>query len=609
MSAVDARPLTGGRLLLGVFSRQRRRVIPGAFFWAGHQTCEAMVPVAIGLTIDYAVRTSDWRAMIIAAVGILALFLVLTTCWRTGAWFIAQGVQEESHRFRLQAVRRILSGSGIETDRSSGEVLSITTSDATQASEVLESGSWVVAAMVGLAVSAVLLLRIDWVLGLGVLIGVPLLVLALNALGPVVERRTANQQQAVGLAAGVAADLLGGLRPLRGFGGVPEATRRYARASQTSLGAQVGALKAEAGFLGATTFTSGVLLAAVAGVAGWFALAGRISVGELITVVGLAAFIADPVLNMAGSVFVLAVGRASAGRLAEVLSAPVRSSAGTLPVSEGPLRLESVTAGPLDSLSLTVADDEVLGLVASDVVAAETLNGLFTGLVQPESGAVVLGGEPIASLSVEALRSELLVEPHSVDLFGRSLAEAVDVGDSRSASARSAALEAAAVGALGDDLDRPLLDHGLNLSGGQRQRIALARALLADRTVLVLRDPTTAVDAVTENAIATGIRRLRHPEPHPDPADALPIPPTHAPPQPADAPFHSPTPPLQGGRQHAKGGVSEVGRVRSTVLITTSPPLLGACDRVVFLAPTGEVVEGAHTELLERTDYAAAVLR
>ena len=233
-----------------------------------------------------------------------ALFIVLTTCWRTGAWFIAQGVQEESHEFRLQAVRRILSGSGIETERTSGEVLSITTSDATQASEVLESGSWVVAALVGLAVSAVLLLRIDWVLGLGVLIGVPLLVLALNALGPLVERRTADQQQAVGLAAGVAADLLGGLRPLRGFGGVPEGTLRYARSSQTSLRAQVGALRAEAAFLGATTFTSGICWPRSPAFAGWFALAGRISVGELITVVGLAAFIADPVLNLAGSVFV-----------------------------------------------------------------------------------------------------------------------------------------------------------------------------------------------------------------------------------------------------------------------------------------------------------------
>jgi len=604
VTVVDHRPLTGGRLLAGVFSRQRRRVVPGAFFWAGHQTCEAMVPVAIGLTIDYAVRTSDWRAMIIAAVATFALFILLTTCWRTGAWFIAQGVQEESHEFRLQAVRRILSGSGIETDRTSGEVLSITTSDATQASEVLESGSWVVAALVGLAVSAVLLLRIDWVLGLGVLVGVPLLVLALNALGPLVERRTADQQQAVGLAAGVAADLLGGLRPLRGFGGVPEGTLRYARSSQTSLRAQVGALRAEAAFLGATTFTSGILLAAVAGVAGWFALAGRISVGELITVVGLAAFIADPVLNLAGSVFVLAVARASAGRLAEVLTAPVRSSDGQLPVSPGPLQLVSVTAGPLRSLSLTVAPGEVLGVVAADVVAAETVNGLLTGMVRPESGEVLLGGEPLTSLSAASLRSELLVEPHAVDLFGRSLAEAVDVGDGREPAQRAVALQAAAVGELADDLDRPLLDHGLNLSGGQRQRIALARALLADRTVLVLRDPTTAVDAVTENSIAAGIRALRHPDGvAPKPAD--PDPPT---PKPADAPFAAPTLPMQRERDSSKGSVGEIGRLRSTVIITTSPPLLGACDRVVFLADD-EVVGGSHAELLDRADYAAAVLR
>lgn len=595
MTSDFPRPLTGGRLLFGVFVRQRRRVIPGAFFWAGHQTCEAMVPVAIGLTIDYAVRTTDWRAMAVAGLGTFALFLVLTTCWRTGAWFLAKGVQEEAHRFRLQAVRRILSGSGIETERTSGEVLSITTSDATQASEVLESGSWVVAALVGLAVSAFLLLRIDWVLGLGVLVGVPLLVLALNALGPAVERRTAKQQQAVGLAAGVAADLLGGLRPLRGFGGVPEASRRYARASQTSLGAQVGALKAEAAFVGATTFTSGVLLAAVAGVAGWFALAGRISVGELITVVGLAAFIADPVLNLADSVFVLAVSRASAGRLAEVLTAPTRSSAGAVAAASGPLRLESVSAGSLRSLSLTVGDGEMLGVVSADVVDAETLTGLLTGLLAPKTGAVLLGNEPLAALSVAALRAELLVEPHTVDLFGRSLAEAVDVGDARTPEQRASALEAAAVGELAEDLDRPLLDHGLNLSGGQRQRVALARALLADRRVLVLRDPTTAVDAVTENAIAAGIRAHRHPAGSADLRDVR---------------KSDPDPDPAGATRRESSESGPFSRTsRCTVLLTTSPPLLGACDRVVFLPGSGEVVEGTHVALMERADYAAAVLR
>ena len=217
-------------------------------------------------------------------------------------------------------------------------------------------------------------------------------------------------------------------------------------------------------------------------------------------------------LNLAGSVFILAVARASAGRLAEVLTAPVRASEGTLPVSPGPLRLVDVTAGPLRSLSLTVAEGEVLGVVAADVVAAETLNGLLTGLTRPERGEVLLGGEPLA-VAVGRLAAD------------RAAGRAAHRGPVRSLPGRGGRLRRRADGGCSGRRPwrRPrsapwpttwtgrCWTTGMNLSGGQRQRIALARALLADRTVLVLRDPTTAVDAVTENAIATGIRRLRHP--------------------------------------------------------------------------------------------------
>ena len=81
--------------------------------------------------------------------------------------------------------------------------------------------------------------------------------------------------------------------------------------------------------------------------------------------------------------------------------------------------------------------------------------------------------------------------------------------------------------------------------------------------MLVLRDPTTAVDAVTENAIADGLRR--------------------------------------------SGDGERIGR--STVMITTSPPLLGRCDRVLFLRRRRRPRRGTHAELLELPDYAAAVLR
>jgi len=105
-----------------------------------------------------------------------------------------------------------------------------------------------------------------------------------------------------------------------------------------------------------------------------------------------------------------------------------------------------------------------------------------------------------------------------------------------------------------------LLEHGSNLSGGQRQRVALARALHADREVLLLRDPTSAVDAVTEDEIAVGLRRVRR------------------------------------------------GR-RRTIVVTTSPLLLGRCDRVLFLAADGSSALAPHADLMRDERYRAVVLR
>ena len=197
------------------------------------------------------------------------------------------------------------------------------------------------------------------------------------------------------------------------------------------------------------------------------------------------------------------------------------------------------------------------------MVAADSLVGLLGGRVEPETGSVCLGGVPLAALDPAARTRRILVEPHVVDLFGETLRDALQVGDARSDDELVRALHAAALDDLAGarpDLDHELTDHGLNLSGGQRQRIALARALLADRPVLVLRDPTTAVDAVTESLIAERLRQRR-------------------------------------------------GQDRATLIITTSPPLLARCDAVIFLPGDRSAVRGTHAELTRLPDYAEAVLR
>ena len=363
------------------------------------------------------------------------------------------------------------------------------------------------------------------------------------------------------MVAALAADLLRGLRPLRGFGGESVAARRYRTTSRDALDATVGAVKATSGFLGATTFTAGLLLAIVAAVAGTFALQGRITIGELITVVGLAAFVSDPVRSIADCVFRLATSRASAARIAELLSAPVRAGGGQETLTDGDVIFAQVTSGPLRDVSFAVTENEVVGVATSDLVAADALVQLLQGTRRPEQGTVQLGDIELADATPAALRSHVLVEPHTVDLFGETLRDALVTDGDVSDQQVHGVLQAAAAEGLTAGLDRELLDHGTNLSGGQRQRVALARGMLADRPVMVLRDPTTAVDAVTESTMADGIRERR-----------------------------------------AHGA-------RRTIMITTSPPLLSRCDRVLFVDEGRISLHGSHTDLLNDEAYAKTVLR
>lgn len=168
--------MTGRQLLVGIFRRRRRAVSLSSLFWASHQTCEALVPVAIGLTIDRAIGPSDGSAMIIAVVGMLALFAVLTVSWRTGFWFVESAALQESHDLRQGVIARVLAPGGIRTTRTSGE--SGRSPPPTRRSlprETMEIGARLVSASIGLIVSAYVLFRIDWTLAVGILVAIPLL--------------------------------------------------------------------------------------------------------------------------------------------------------------------------------------------------------------------------------------------------------------------------------------------------------------------------------------------------------------------------------------------------------------------------------------------------
>ncbi|SEC48225.1 ABC transporter ATP-binding protein [Rhodococcus koreensis] len=565
---------TGGTAILRrTLVRNRGRLGIGTVLVCLHQVAETLVPISIGVIVDRAVATGDVFALTVWLCALALLFLVLTAAWRYGARFIVVAMQNEAHQLRMEVAHRILDPRGVRTELRAGELLSVSTSDADRAAWIADITPRAAAALTAAIGSAIALLLIDVPLGLAVLIGTPVILGLLQLAAPLITRRATDQQAAVARASAMATDLVSGLRPLRGIGAEVSASRRYRAASRDALGATLHTAKSSAVFAGVSMTVSALLAVGVAGFAGWFALEGRITIGELITVVGLSQFFIEPLGVLAGLPGFLALARASADRLALVLDAEPLLPAGagrTLDGSE--LSLTGVSYRSLSGLDLRVTPGELLGVVAYRPQDAEALAALLSGQVPPDryDGELTVGGVRLSDADLSHARRTLLVEPHNGDLFSGTVASNVTAGrPGATASEVHAALSASAavdvVEAHPEGLDHEVADRGSSLSGGQRQRVALARALVAQSPVMVLHDPTTAVDAVTEHAIAGGIADLRH-----------------------------------------RGSPDR----QTTILITSSPALLSVTDRVVVLDDGTVAGEGTHSQLAtENANYRQAVLR
>ncbi|MFJ6984521.1 MULTISPECIES: ABC transporter transmembrane domain-containing protein [unclassified Streptomyces] len=566
-------------VLTGVLRRRRRALAVGCLASTVHQVCEALVPLAIGLTVERAVAGGGTGDMGVAVGLILVLFAVLATGGGVSYWVLTRAVQEEAHRMRVAAVGRVLAEPGAAAGRTPGELLSVVTSDAAATARVLSLLTRVLSSVAGLAVTAVVLLRIDVVLGLCVVLAVPPLVVGIDAVGPRLEVRLRERQRAAGLTAALAAELVRALRVLRGFGGQSEAARRYRALSHDSLGADVAAARASALVLGGTLAATAAVTTAVAALAGVMAFSGRIGVAEFVTVAATAPFVADPVAGATAAVQQWAAARASASRIGPLLhDAPRLPHQAGAPAPDGGLRLRAVGVGGLAPFSVDLAPGDALGVVAVDAAVASAFVEVLAGDRPPRTGAVHTGagsvhtatgpvraaGAPSAEAHPRRLRRHVLAAPHVVHLFGRTPREMLDSGRGHDPEREQRALHVAGLGdvtAVRGGAVAELADGAADLSGGQRQRLALARAVAAAAPVLVLHDPLTAVDAVTEDEVAGRLFATRR----------------------------------------AEGGV--------TVVVTSSPPLLARCDRVVFVGRDGVPVVAAHRALLDSPDYAEAVLR
>lgn len=185
-------------------------MIFSSLFFCAHQFCETMVPVAIGLIVARAIDTGDGSAMIVSLFGLAALFVVLTYAYRFGARIIIVAIEREAHMMRVEVAARALHPRGVRTELVSGELLSVSTSDAEKTSWILDVIARTAAAITATVVCAVALLVIDIPLGIAVLVGTPLIMFVLQRAAPLLTRTATAQQAEVARVSGMATDFVSG---------------------------------------------------------------------------------------------------------------------------------------------------------------------------------------------------------------------------------------------------------------------------------------------------------------------------------------------------------------------------------------------------------------
>lgn len=544
---------TPRRFALRTMLAARKWTIPGAALVVVHQVCETLVPVVMGQAIDKAVATRDAGSLWAWLLALAALFAVLTVSARFGGRIGQAGMLAVQHKLRTRVTDRILDVRGLGgRQRAPGETLNIATSDVEQLARGIAIMVYPVGHFAAVVFGAVILLGTSWILGAAILVSAPLMLWLLDKGSGPLRRRSFEAQKVAGAAAGTATDLVSGIRVVKGIGADGEASRRYVAASSRALRGVLRSARAEGAYVATMELVSGLLIAAVAVAAAAMAVTGSLTVGELITVVGVTQVIMGPLAALGSNMgAVWAAALASSERVLGILQAPPAVDTGDRDhPGGGTLELDGLRAGAVDDLDLRV-DDGTFVVVHTDSETTADLVDVLSRTRQPDSGRVLVGGVDLFDLGHDAARRALRVVPHASHLFEGSVLDNIAAGIPPDAPDGDTRVTRAVFAAACDDvarvlpagLDTPVGEAGRLLSGGQRQRVALARALAAPSDVLVLVDPTTAVDSVTEATIA----------------ERLP----------------------------------EVRRGHTTIVFTRSPALTAAADRVVTVAdrsyvPTGE---------------------
>ncbi len=546
-------------------------VVSGLLWQAG----AVGAPLVVKYAIDNGIVTGDHHALLLWLLALLTVGLLEVGAGGFRHIYAIRNRSQSDARVRDALFAHALRLDAAYHDRvGPGELLSRASSDSQHIARMMDAIGHTIGYVLTVVAVAVVMLVLDAKLALVVLIPLPIVALAAWLYSRRYDAGTQRLQEAWGQASTLVEETVSGIRVVKGLGAGEALSARFRDRSDEVLRRALDLARLDAVFNPFLEMLPLVGIAAVLWLGGRSVIAGDLSLGSFVAFNAYVVMLVWPLRVLGQRVTTLQKALAASGRIAEVLEAEPRLREPRHPLElerppRGDVELVGVRFGHegdhavLDGLDLHVAPGESLALVGPTGSGKSTVAGLLARLYDPEQGRVLLDGLDLRDLRLADVRRSVALVFEDTFLFSESVAENIRVGRPEAADEdveRAAELAGAAtfIAALPEGYDTVLGEHGFSLSGGQRQRIAIARAIIADPTVLVLDDATSAVDATKEHEIRAQLATV-----------------------------------MQG---------------RTTLVIAHRPATIALADRVAVLEAGRIVEEGTHEELLRRSPRYRALL-
>ncbi|CAI8183937.1 MAG: ABC transporter ATP-binding protein/permease [Flavobacteriaceae bacterium] len=504
---------------------RRSMVFLGLFLIVISKVASFVAPLSLKIFMDEIIPNKDIdRLKILVAVVIFAILVQAVTSFLLTKILSVQA-QYLIAELRAQVQQKIL-GLPIRffDNTKSGALVSRIMTDVEGVRNLIGTGLvQLVGGTITAVVSLVLLLQISVSMTLFTLI--PLAIFAVIALKafkvirPIFRARGKINAEVTGRLT----ETLGGIRVIKGFNAAPQEAKVFEKGVHELFVNVKKSLTATAFMTSSATFLLGLATTGILGIGGYKIMIDELSLGEFLSFTFLLGLMVAPIVQMSNIGSQLTEALAGLDRTEELMNETAEEEDPNRHISieqlQGAISFEKVSFAyeedkdVLHEISFKAAAGETIALVGSSGSGKSTIAGLVATFINPDSGRILLDGQELSAITLESYRKHLGVVLQDEFLFEGTIRENILYARPQASEKElHAAVEGAYVNEFTDrfeaGLDTVIGERGVKLSGGQRQRIAIARAILANPSILILDEATSNLDTESEALIQKSLGTL-----------------------------------------------------------------------------------------------------